>query len=617
MTLRPAAIALACALLLPALARAAPAAASLEETLRRCQTRKGLRVLVSPEAGVRGEPLRVVVVSERPQAGARLVALGPDGPAPLGALLVRGGPPFWWFAQLDAPAVGAHRFALLGADGAVLACARRRVEPRRGRAAPLAAGPQWSVRAAWSRSAENLYSAWIEKLFDAPAGAQPSWTPLHQVIRDPARNFLYNHLGGAEDGPDPARAVVVQPDCADLPYFIRAYFAWKLGLPFGYRHCDRGSSTRPTRCEPLSRGNLAPAAAGGSLASRFSRFIRTQVGLVHSGSGRTAPDDDETDLYPVKLSRSALRPGIVYVDPYGHLLVIARWIDQQEGRGGLLYAVDGHPDLSVGRKRFWRGAFLFHDRIQGGAGGFKAFRPIVQRKGALVALSNAELNASPDYANHSGEQYKLGIDGFYDRMDEIISPRPLPPLQAYRERLDALYELILERVGSVQVGEEHLKKTGYATIEMPRGPKIFETKGAWEDFSTPARDMRLLIAIEEVTRFPEKVAAQPRRFAFPSGQSPAAARRELTALFEKVTREKTFSYKRSDGSDWKLTMADIVARRKGLEVAYNPNDCAEIRWAAEGAELATCKRRAPDAQRRLMEQTFRRWFATRTRPPLR
>jgi len=28
---------------------------------------------------------------------------------------------------------------------------------------------------------------------------------------------------------------------------------------------------------------------------------------------------------------------------------------------------------------------------------------------------------------------------------------------------------------------------------MPEGEKIFETMGAWEDFATPSRDLRLLI----------------------------------------------------------------------------------------------------------------------------
>ena len=41
--------------------------------------------------------------------------------------------------------------------------------------------------------------------------------------------------------------VIMQPDCADNPFFLRAYFAWKLGLPFGYHVCDRGSLARNPR----------------------------------------------------------------------------------------------------------------------------------------------------------------------------------------------------------------------------------------------------------------------------------------------------------------------------------------------------------------------------------
>jgi hypothetical protein len=42
---------------------------------------------------------------------------------------------------------------------------------------------------------------------------------------------------------------------------------------------------------------------------------------------------------------------------------------------------------------------------------------------------------------------------------------------------------------------------------MPDGAAIFETSGAWEDFSTPSRDLRLLIAIDVVQDFPDRVAA--------------------------------------------------------------------------------------------------------------
>jgi len=628
---RPQLLLLALLLAAPAPARAEPAPGGLEAKLRGCRSRPGLGLLVSPRTPVAGQPLRVIVVSERPQPGARLLALGEGGEFALhrGASAGReqgelplttlqgGGPPWSWVGRLEKPAAGQLRFALLAKDGSVLACGRRRVESRAPKPAAPSSGEAWPARAAWSRYMENLYSTWIERLFDAPTGSQPSWTPLHLVIRDPARNILYNHLGASEDGPDPATAVVVQPDCADLPYFLRGYFAWKLSLPFGWRHCDRGSSTRPTKCESHLRTNLntPPTGGGKTHAARFSRFIRQHVSLVHSGSGRTGPDDDETDLYPVPLSRAALRPGIVYVDPYGHLLVVQRWIEPAEGRGGILYAVDGHPDLSMGRKRFWRGAFLFSDKIQGGAGGFKAFRPLFVKGGEIVALSNEEINKHPDYRNHSAEQYRLGLDGFYDRMDSVITPRALPPLQAYRERLEALLELILERVGSVQAGEDFLKKTP-REIAMPRGPKIFETSGAWEDFSTPARDLRLLIAIEEVLTFPARVIKKPGRFAL-GKTAPTDAKREMEQLLAQFSKEKRFTYKRSDGSDFTLTVGQLIERRKGLEVAYNPNDCPEIRWGASGSpELTSCRRRASDAQRQLME-SYRIWFATRTRPPLR
>jgi hypothetical protein len=64
-----------------------------------------------------------------------------------------------------------------------------------------------------------------------------------------------------------------------------------------------------------------------------------------------------------------------------------------------------------------------------------------------------------------------------------------------------------------------------------------------------------------------------------------------------------------------LRLADVIARIKDFEMAYNPNDCVEIRWAApEGSdERASCRTRAPAGQIRRME-SYRSWFATRTRP---
>ena len=67
---------------------------------------------------------------------------------------------------------------------------------------------------------------------------------MHEVLRDPSRNILFNHLGLRED----QKGLVIQPDCADVPYFLRAYFAFKMGLPFGYAKCTRGDGGQAPRC---------------------------------------------------------------------------------------------------------------------------------------------------------------------------------------------------------------------------------------------------------------------------------------------------------------------------------------------------------------------------------
>jgi hypothetical protein len=59
----------------------------------------------------------------------------------------------------------------------------------------------------------------------------------------------------------------------------------------------------------------------------------------------------------------------------------------------------------------------------------------------------------------------------------------------------------------------------------------------------------------------------------------------------------------------------VVDRAVEFEMAYNPNDCVELRWAAaaNSEEAATCKRRAPQAQRAKMSD-YRAWFRERRWP---
>jgi hypothetical protein len=200
-------------------------------------------------------------------------------------------------------------------------------------------------------------------------------------------------------------------------------------------------------------------------------------------------------------------------------------------------------------------------------------------------------------------------------MDDVMSPEPLDPMRAMTEVITALEEQVKARVTSVENGRK-FQNSGRKDADMPDGAAIFETSGAWEDFATPSRDLRLLIALDVVRTFPDRVALRPDRYAMPAGKSVAAVKAELTSVLASELSARKFSYPRSDGSAWTLALKDVIDRLGDLEMAYNVNDCVELRWGApeKSAEASTCKRRAPPAQRAKMTE-YRTWFNERRRPP--
>lgn len=576
-------------------------------------------MFVAPLDPVAGETLRAVAVptGESPilvEPADGVVVIDPEGHAVNAASEFRAGPPASVFASAQATSPGTHRF-VVHKEGAVVACSEVVVGKDRARRPGGRQGIPWESPNAWSRDLENLYSVWIEKLFDAPLDASFSYGSLHEITKDASRNFLHDHLGLSEDEPPP-KGLRLDPDCADLPYFLRAYFAFKLGLPFAYSACSRGTASSAPKCRD-SQSNLDPLDDPvRNRVRRFEKFLRLQLkNVVHSGTGRTLATDDTTDYYPISLTQETLRPGAIYADPYGHILVVAKRVPQSGDGAGLLFAIDGQPDGTVSRKRFWRGNFLFSlDEPSMGSPGFKRFRPVTLRGGRVRTLSNERIAKHPSYGDYSVEQSEGDASRFYDRMADVLSPDPMDPERALVEAIDALEEQVEARIVSIENGEKHFRSGG-GRIDMPKGAAIFETVGDWENFSTPSRDLRILIATDVVKGFPALVARRPERFKMPGAKSKDEVVKALHAKLAEESTRRRVEYVRSDGSKFELSLADVLARTEALEMAYNPNDCPEVRWGATdgSAEAATCKRRAPGDQRRMMEKA-RGWFNDRKRP---
>jgi len=594
----------------PSASASTTSSAEAAPTPEACTDDPDIAVFFSPRDPIPGAPIRVIVVSERAVDGGLQLRV-PGKAEPLTNPKRRGGPPFFWLLTDSESKTGTYQATLRGPG--VHVCAEKDVggegNPR------LSGGPRsvWPVEQPWSRATENLYSAWIEALFDAPLDEQPTWPVLHLVLRDPARNFLHDHLGYGEDGNEKV-APHIDPDCADLPYTLRAYFAFKLGLPFGYSRCTRGGGGIPPSCRRFYSALGANEGASGAVR-RLGRFLRMPLAnTVHSGTVRIPGESNRSDFYPIALTSSSLRPGAIFADPYGHILVVARRVPQTESAGGIMFAVDGQPDGTVSRRRYWRGNFLFNDDPKLGGPGFKRFRPVVVERGVTRQLKNQEIADHPTYGDFSLEQYEIGIEGFYDRVDDVLSPEPIDPKRAFLETLQALDEQVRRRVLSVQNAIDFLQEHP-SRIPMPRGAEIFITVGAWEDYSTPSRDMRLLIALDVVRSFPARVARRPQRYAMPAEQSSEEVKAQLEELLKTEAARRKFTYRRSNGSEWELSLADVIDRIEGFEMAYNPNDCAEKRWAAPAGsdELSTCNRHAPAAQRAKMTE-YRDWFVRRQRP---
>jgi hypothetical protein len=578
-----------------------------------CEDAVGLAVLSAPMAPWKGAPLRVVFTAEKPLDG-ELSLIAPDGSVAAKSRARHGGPPYFWVTEVASPAAGTWH-AKLARDRAPGDCgtitrdiAVRDAAPPR---PPATAGSIWPVRNTWNRATENLFSAWIEKLFDAPLDAEPSWPNLREVLHDRSRNVLFNYLGLGED----EAKVVISPDCADLVYFLRAYFAYKMGLPFGYSKCSRGGGGKPPKCFGWFTNLNPDAAQRPGQKESFGEYLRVVADAVQSGAVRVSANDDNTDFYTVPLKQETLRPGTVYADPYGHVMMLVRRVPESGGAAGVFLAVDGEPDGTVARKRFWRGTFLFAHEPALGSPGFKHFRPIVREgNDSLRRLTNAEIGKDPQYGDFSLEQSQLSAEAFYDRMDDVMSPEPLDPLRAMKGAIDSLEEQVKTRVGSVENGRK-FQNSGKGDATMPDGAAIFATTGAWEDFATPARDFRLLIAIDVVRGYPDRVARQPGRYAIPNGKSVADVKAELQSALASELAARKFTYTRSDGSAWTLALKDVLDRAADLEMGYNLNDCVELRWGApaESDEASTCKRHAPQAQRAKMTE-YRTWFRERHWP---
>jgi formylglycine-generating enzyme required for sulfatase activity len=397
-------------------------------------------------------------------------------------------------------------------------------------------------------------------------------------------------------------------DCAQFPYVLRAYFAWKRGLPFSYESgvAVRGGGTDPRYSMD---GNTVTARTDVRTGSTSGYALLTELQrAISTASYRTHPDIDSPlppDFYSAALGPKSIHPGTVIYDPNGHAALITRV--EKDGR---IAFIDSHPDNTVTHE-FYDLRFVRSRPGQGA--GFKNWRParLVGYKngpdGSLVG-GHVELARNRDIADFSDEQYygngvrpdddnwansTFTLNGeqldYYDYVRAKVGSGRLEfdPVKEVAETVDSNCNDLRYRAQAVDIAIQAGIQNRPEPDRLPRN--IYGTSGDWESFSTPSRDARLKTAFKELRdnaqRFVEMYEKGDTKHLIYTGSDIVG---DMLAAYDKGVSSCTVSYTRSNGQPVTLSYED--ARKRLFALSFDPYQCIELRWgASDPSELASCR----------------------------
>jgi hypothetical protein len=441
-------------------------------------------------------------------------------------------------------------------------------------AAPL--NHSWRiVKDHWDASDEAGFGAFVTALGDSGCSSSQS------CLRDPANPYR------GSDG----RFLDVDVDCAKLPYLLRAYYAWKNGLPFSYVDGVSGSrfGHQPNRI--VSRAGVIDHGGGIDGASA----IRAMLNNVYSGTFRTDAANDgvlPADFYSPALQPGSIRPGTVIYDTNAHVGIVYR-VDGS----GRIYYMDAHPDFTISRSVY--GA-QFGQSPAGLGGGLKNWRPLQLQgahweNGALVgghyALARnsqigdfslvqylgtgAQRNEAPSWS-YNGVRL-----GYYEYARVAVSggKSDFNPVYELQATMGTLCNDLNDRAQAVNQAVAN----GISAKPHPSAipANIYSSDDSeWESYATPARDARLKAGFvafrRELARMIGMWLNRDPRIVYDG----LDLRRDLLAAYDRQSAACTITYLSSDKRPVPLRFDDIAHRL--FAMSFDPWHCVELRWGDDG-----------------------------------
>jgi hypothetical protein len=461
-------------------------------------------------------------------------------------------------------------------------------------AMPVPEGFRWRVtRTEWTASDERAFGEFVTAI------GESNCRTFDECLKGPWNIYRAS---------DP-KGMFFYADCADLPYALRAYFAWKNGLPFSYvsgvAPVGRSTDLRYSRYGNYAykRVDVVPAVPG---AFPNARSVLNAINnVVSSAMYRFAPDltgGELFDFYPVKIDRGSIRPGTVIYDPNGHVAVV--YSVDEDGR---IRFIDTHPDNTLTRgsygKRFvrasppmgagfknWRPMKLV-GATQGADGTWHGGRVVLARDSEIADWSDEQFFGTEMPRAKQWQSARFAHKGevldYYDYVRAVLAKGDVgyDPIFETRLMVRELCDDLHYRAQAVDVAV----KAGINKRPQPaRLPdNIYGTHGDWETYSTPSRDARLKASFvemrERIARFIDMAEANDPKLEYKGTD----ILRDLGAAYREEAGACHVSYAASDGSVRPLTFEE--ARARVFDFSFDPYHCPERRWGArDPKELATC-----------------------------
>lgn len=407
-------------------------------------------------------------------------------------------------------------------------------------------------------------------------------------------------------------------DCADFPYMLRAYYAWKNGLPFTYVNEITGAGAdirfSGKANKPLHRRDVTD----GANALEVLADIHAHVSSATYRMDVSDKDSNKLDFYSPKIRPGTIRAGTVLYDINGHVAMVYKI-----GADGRIYYVDATPDHVVTRHIY--GAQFGQSPAKLG-GGFKNWRPLKlvgarkgsdgsYRGGRLVFAANDEIDdfSLEQYRGNAGDESADGIGalftydgvplGFYEYVRVAMSGGKMNfnPLYLVRETVANLCDQFKERTKAVDQALADKIDEKPQPAHLPNNIYGADDE-TWETYATSARDARLRYTLaqsyQDLRNMVMLWQQRDKRIAYDG----VSLKQDLQKAYADQAKQCEVSYTNSAGASVTLGYDDLVRRLFALD--FDPYHCAERRWGAlSDDELKTCKE----------DDTKARWYKAEQR----